>query len=454
MMKNTLMDMVDRVKNFWDTYKTSKTAWAVFVVLVIIIIVIARSGGKDTVGETVMVAPHDVVDSVVLSGRTQSASAVDLGFADSGRVNRVYVTAGDQVRQGQLLASLDTSDLYASDVEKITREQDALVANAYRNLVSSGLQAIPDVDNNDVITPVISGLYQGLEGEYRIRIYSSGGSTGKSFEIYGLEQGITESINLDTTIPLGTRGLYIQFEETPTNGEWIVSIPNKRSSSYATYFNAYEYAKTTRDRVIADAVADASVVVSKMNKRRIYAPFSGVIANVGVKQGAFAGSVGSSDTASSSTITLISERDYEVVLKVPEISVAKLAVGMPVAVNLDAYGKDVAFEGRITSINPAETLVDGVPVYETKVMFSKKDDRIRSGMTATATIVANRRDAVLAIPVSYIQTEKSSSFVYVMNTEGKTENRTVVTGLRGSDSMVEITSGLVEGDRVSTEEIK
>ena len=46
---------------------------------------------------------------------------------------------------------------------------------------------------------------------------------------------------------------------------------------------------------------------------------------------------------------------------------------------LDAYGADVPFAGKITSINPAETIVDGVPVYETKVAFAAVDPRIRSG---------------------------------------------------------------------------
>lgn len=443
------------IKDFWNRNKSSKKFWIITAVILLIIFLIVRGGGNDTVQETTTVSRADVIDQVILSGRTQSASAVNLGFADSGRVNAVYVTEGDRVYQGQLLASIDTSDLYATDLEKVTHEQDALVASAYRNLVSTGLQAIPDNQSEDTTPPVISGVYTGTEGDYRIRVYGSGAASGASFDVSGLETGFVQSVTSHTTVPVGSRGLYIQFSEVPTAGSyWTISIPNKRAATYSTYLNAYESAKATRDRVISDTQLNQQSVASRISKRKIYAPFSGTIAKVGIKQGEAAGSISASDTGSSATITLISERDYEVILKVPEISVAKLAVGMPVAIHLDAYGKDVVFPGTITSINPAETLVDGVPVYETKVMFSKKDDRIRSGMTATATIVANHHDQVLAIPVSYIHTEKSSSFVYVMNAENKTEKRSVVIGLRGSDSMVEITSGLVEGDRVSTEEVK
>jgi HlyD family secretion protein len=129
-------------------------------------------------------------------------------------------------------------------------------------------------------------------------------------------------------------------------------------------------------------------------------------------------------------LRLFLENDYEVTLKVPEISVAKLSVGQEASINLDAYGKDVVFLGKITSINPAETIVDGVPVYETKVSFVDTDPRIRSGMTATAMIIANQKNNVVTIPANYIHTDKDGSYVYILNDE-KTEKRVVTTGLRG-----------------------
>jgi multidrug efflux pump subunit AcrA (membrane-fusion protein) len=368
-------------------------------------------------------------------------------------VSRVSVKEGDKVSKGQLLASIDTSDLVLSNIQKITKEQDALVNNAYRNLISSGLQAFPEKENLAINTPIISGLYKGSEGEYRIRVYESGGESGRSFELLGLETNIIQNIIMNTTIPLGTRGLYIQFQQVPDAGTWTITIPNNRSANYPVYVNAYESAKATRDRVISDAQINNEALMSRINKRKIYAPFSGTVASVGIKAGESTGSISTIDTSSGGTITLISENDYEVTLKAPEISVAKLSVGQEVAINLDAYGKDVFFAGKITSINPAETIIDGVPVYETKVSFAQKDTRIRSGMTATATIIVNEKKEVLTIPANYIHTDKDVSYVYVLVNE-KTEKRGVITGLRGSDSSVEVTSGLSEGEQVRTDALE
>ncbi len=440
----------EKMLTIWNTYKSSKLVWGILIVVVIIIIVVLGKGSATVPTGITTVSKGDVIDSVVLSGRTASASAVKLGFADQGRVSGVYVKEGDKVSKGQLLASIDTSDLYLNNISKITKEQDALVANAYRNLLSSGLQVIPENISNGIIAATISGIYSGPEGEYTIRVYGSGTDTGKSFEISGLENGDIQPVTTDTAVPLGSRGLFIQFQGVPDVGNWTISIPNKRAALYATYFNAYESAKATRDRVITDAQASNDAVLSRINKRKIYAPFSGTVASVGVKQGESTSSVDTTDTSSNGTITLISENDYEVTLKAPEISVAKLSVGQDVTLNLDAYGKDVVFPGKITSINPAETIVDGVPVYETKVSFVNKDDRIRSGMTATATIIANQKTGVLTVPANYVHTDKDGSYVYVLVDE-KTTKQVVVTGLRGSDSSVEIVSGLTEGQQVRTD---
>lgn len=434
-----------------------KTAIAVVAIAVIIAVV---AGGKSQQGADAIVTAEtrDITDQVVVSGRTQSASQVELGFADQGRVNRVSVKEGDKVSEGQLLASIETSDLYANDVNNITREQDALVANAYRNLMSFGLEAVPEDINITMPAPVISGVYTGGEGAYKIRVYASNSVSGASFDVSGLESGFNQPVTPNTAVPLGSKGLYIRFPEltTYTPSTWTVSIPNTRATTYATYLNAYESAKASRARIVADAQASAASVASRVAKRKIYAPFSGTVAKVGIKVGEAAGggSLTSSGEVARQTITLISEKEYEVVVKVPEISIAKLRTGMDVALTLDAYGKNEVFPGVIASINPSETIVDGVPVYETKIVFSKKDDRIRSGMTATAKIVAQEKKGVVAIPMSLIQSDDAGNFVYVVTGENTTERRAVTTGLRGSDSMVEIVTGLEAGERISPEALK
>jgi hypothetical protein len=137
---------------------------------------------------------------------------------------------------------------------------------------------------------------------------------GKSFTVSGLENRSGQSIIIGTAVPIGTRGLYIQFNEIPQIGTWTLEIPNKRSALYPTYFNAYESAKATRDRVIADAQLANDALISRINKRKIYAPFNGVVATVSLKPGQTTTSAVASDQYRF-TNHPYSENDYEVSLK-------------------------------------------------------------------------------------------------------------------------------------------
>jgi HlyD family secretion protein len=482
----------EKIITWWVTYKTSKTAWLVFVLLIIGLIVILRGGNSHDTSDSITVEPRNLIDQVVLSGRTQSASTVSLGFADQGRIASVNVTEGQSVRSGQVLARLETADLQAqlknaqaelaiaqstatttsSNLETITREQNTIVQNAYRKLLSSGLIATPDDTGTTVSAPTVSGTYTGPEGRYQLRIYASSSPSGASFELSGIENDRqVGEVSFFSAIPMGTKGLFIQFSPGVSyiNTKWNIDIPNVQSSEYLINKNAYTNALATRDRVIADAqsqlnqsssqssivsarIAQAQStidgIIAQINRRTITAPFSGIVANNTLRVGQSTAST-SSGNLGSSTITLISPDDYEIVLKTPEINVAKLTVGQSVSIVLDAYGSDVVFNGTIVSINPAETIVDGVPVYETKVMFTETDSRIRSGMTAIATIITAEKENTISIPLSAITSDTQGSFVTVVAVDGSSEKRRITTGMRSSDGFVEILSGLTVGETVA-----
>lgn len=486
---------MNTVKQWWLNASRTKKIVTGIIVLVVIIILISIFKKKSDGTQTATVQQGNVVSSVVLSGTTESASAVSLGFADQGRVASVFVKEGDKVHAGQVLSSLDTADLQASlksaraalviananttntttNLATITAHQDTLVQNAHNALLSNNLQAVPKTLSVSAPAPTISGNYSGPEGQYVVHVFSSGSSSGASFTVSGLENGYTQEAATTTAVPLGTHGLYIQFAPHASYAgyDWTVSIPNKQSPTYTADLNAYNAAVAARAQAIAAAQADLASasgsqsvaaaqvqqaqatidgIYASIARREIMAPFNGVVSAVNVKPGQTTNSFNTSASATDSgnaNISLISENDYEVTLKTPEIDVASIAVGQSVSLKLDAFG-DETFPGTITSINPAETIVDGVPVYETKVAFTKLDSRIRSGMTATATIVVGEHDNVLTVPMSFVHTDNRGSYVYVLK-DDKTTQKTVTTGLRGSDSMVEITSGLSQGDVVASD---
>ena len=119
---------------------------------------------------------------------------------------------------------------------------------------------------------------------------------------------------------------------------------------------------------------------------------------------------------------------------------------------LDAYGSDIIFDAAVTLMDPAETVLEGVPTYKVTLQFVKADDRIRSGMTANTEILTHEHDGVLYIPTrAIIINDDGSRSVRVLNKDGKTfATSTVKIGLKGSSGTTEIVSGVKVGDKVVT----
>lgn len=467
--------VIETSKSAWTNHRKKTILGAVIVIIILLIIFGGSKSGAPVNPYTV--ATQNIVDQVVLSGRTESISSVDLGFADSGRVKNVFVTEGQQVKKDQVLAELEMGDLLAqlssaraeltiarANMNTVGDEQDARVEAAKRALYGS-LEAYPDDVFATQAAPKIYGSYQGdTNGTYSISIYPSSSTTGASLQFSGLETGTTQ-LTVDNRVALGTKGLFIQFPSSSDYAytKWVIPVPNNRSSSYASLKAAYDSAVTARNVAVGNsgvntnsllmaridqAQASVNQIYSAITRRKIVAPFAGTISSVGLKTGESTIGI-SKDT--SPGVSMLATDQYKVVIKIPEIDVARVSPNTPVSINLDAYGPDVNFVGTLTTINPAETIVDGVPVYEGTVLFTDKDARIRSGMTATVTIKIGEKNDVLSIPGSYIREDKVARkyYVEVVNADDKTVEREIKQGIRGSDGMTEVSSGLSAGEIVS-----
>ena len=146
---------------------------------------------------------------------------------------------------------------------------------------------------------------------------------------------------------------------------------------------------------------------------------------------------------------MISTNKYEIEANVPEADIAKIKVGNTADVTLDAYGNDVRFNVKITAIDPAETVIEGVSTYKTTFQFTAEDGRIKSGMTANLDILTDKKENVIAIPSRAVITKGADKIVTVLGNNILKEVK-VTLGLRGSDGNVEIVSGISEGDKVVT----
>ena len=169
-------------------------------------------------------------------------------------------------------------------------------------------------------------------------------------------------------------------------------------------------------------------------------PFAGVITEIIPERGEII-------TANTPIVSLISGDNLEIESYIPEINIALIKSGDPVTVTLDAYGDEVEFNAAVITIDPAETIRDGVSTYKTTLRFTVQDPRIKSGMTVNATITTARQADVLLVPEGVILNRSEQKFVWIKKGE-VVEEREVAVGRRSSTGEIEILSGLEVGEKI------
>jgi len=181
---------------------------------------------------------------------------------------------------------------------------------------------------------------------------------------------------------------------------------------------------------------------TQIAKTILRSPIAGLI----IKQDAKEGEIVSANTP---VVSVISEAKFKIEANVPEADIAKIEVGDPAEVTLDAYGEEVIFETKVINIEPAETMIEGVATYKITLQFDKEDERIKSGMTANIDVLTDSRENALVVPQRAVASKNGNKTVKILAGENIKEVE-VKTGLRGSDGNIEIIEGIKEGDKVIT----
>ena len=194
---------------------------------------------------------------------------------------------------------------------------------------------------------------------------------------------------------------------------------------------------------VEEAQASVRSVQAEIDKTYLSAPINGII----IKQEA---KVGEIISANEVIVSIISESEFEIESNVPEADIAKIQNGDKALVTLDAYGSNVIFEAVVVAIDPAETIIEGVATYKITLQFIKKDKRVRPGMTANIDIKTDERTNVVSIPFRALITNNGKNIVKILDDEDNIIEVEVIVGLRGSQGLVEVVSGIKQGDRVIT----
>lgn len=432
-----------------------------------------------------------IVQEVSATGRVESERSADLGFEKSGKISAVRNDVGDHVFSGQIIVELESGDLVASldkaRADLATQEADlakarVVLANYYSDIVNISQDAYAKADDavrnqldnlfldDDSTSPKLTFAVKEVSIDNEVRELRL--AVTRALSAWREEQlGISASTSPDSLDAYLTRmkdrvemvrELLLRTLDAVNNApstslsvatanSYRTSINTGRTNINIAIDNIVTQEQDIRSQKAAILSAEASVksygaavanIQAQLAKNVLHAPISGIITVQDAKVGEIAG-------AGVSLVSVISDTQLKIEVNIPEADIAKIRIGDTAKVTLDAYGNDVVFAAKVTMIDPAETLVEGVATYRTTLQFTKKDSRVKPGMTANIDILTEKKEGVLFLPTRALVRKDGAQFVLVdRGPEADPEERRVEVGVRGSDGNTEILSGLTEGETV------
>ena len=495
--------------------KISKT-WIIIIVIILIIVgyYVVKAVFKNPIEGfiTETVAKGSVLQEVSETGSVRATEDISLGFKSIGRVAKVNVSVGDDVKRGDILAELDTGQISAqlqsakAALNSANIKYDKLIngltpedIKTYQNAVTSAKQDLQGTyeDSFNTLNDAYNKIYNAynavvsIQNSYfstldqqGIKVSDSRNDINSNMQAVKSYLDIANSgkknDDIDFLIPHMLTALdnvyndlkiiREQFEEgvyfsrvssaDKTSIDTQKANINTSSSSVTTLQNditSYEIAlqkaedsltlETASARSedtdiykasISQAQADVDALQSQLNDNYLISPINGKITDVNVKRGQVISS-------SQSAINLLSAEPFQIKVNIYEQDIVNVKVGDSVKIDLVALPKQT-LDGKVLSINPAETIVDNVVYYEVTIEFSNQPEGIKSGMTADIIIETNKKDNVLRVPKNVVVQITGIETVQVVK-GGKIEDRVITTGLEGND-YVEVLSGLNGGEEI------
>ncbi|KRD37400.1 hypothetical protein ASE27_07385 [Oerskovia sp. Root918] len=347
----------------------------------------SAAAAPEATTQSVAASLSTVQQSVTTSATLTPSVQEEVSFAGSGTVTSVDVQAGDTVEEGQALATIDTLQL------------DAAVLSARADLVEAQATL---ADSQDASDGSAADLARISADQAQVEVAQSAVTAA-------------EAALAGATLTAPAAGLVTEVNVSV--GQAVTGSTSSASGSGSSSGSSGGTAGTG----------------------------SGATGGTGAS-GAAPGATSSATTTSSGAAFVIVGTDaWEATATVGDADLPHLAVGNQVELTVDGL-EDTVF-GTVATIGLLPSTTSGTATYPVTISVTGSPEGLHDGVSADAEIIYERRTDVLTVPTAAVRTVDGESVVTQAGEDGE-EVTTVVTVGETTGSLVEITSGLEEGDEV------
>ncbi|GEM_PF-106241 len=471
-------------------------------------------GAKGQGGQMVeaKVERRDFVLNVLSTGtvKPKVGAQVNVGARQSGKVEKLNVSIGDEVKKDQVIAVIEHQDLEAN-----LQQARALLDSTKVQIASRKLQFDADVARLETL---IVQREKEVETE-RVRLDSIRTQLQATLE---LEKRKLDSIRAQRTAEVRVASAEIQERSANQN------LAQKDRNRYDTLYEKGMLAEQSLDKAKADeeaalsrlrsarqqrnlastrlshevavqeetvkraesdlsretslqeALVEKAQAILDVTRKELDSIRAGFKADVAVLEASLprleaeldlaqirrsyatvtapiSGTVGTISTQEGETVaagfsaptfvTIVDLEQLQVDAYVDEVDIGKVAEGQTATFTVDAFPNE-EFKGVVTAIYPTAILRDNVIYYDVVIDIEGKfAGRLRPEMTANVSVLAETKNAALSIPIKALDRKAGTNLVHVKKGSGPPESVEVELGIEEGD-FVEVLSGLEEGDTV------
>jgi HlyD family secretion protein len=259
---------------------------------------------------------------------------------------------------------------------------------------SGSLQAVVTVD----VGSQVSGRIQELYADFNSPVKK--GELIAKIDPSLFQAAVVQAEANVTAARANVTRLTVTAEDAERQGKRAEDVYVQRLISATERDNAVATARAARASVdqgvgqLAQARAQLEQAKTNLQYTNILSPTDGVVISRAVNKGQTVAA-----SLSAPIIFTIAQdlRAMEVHTNVAESDIGRLKNGMRVSFTVDAYPGE-PFRGSIRDIRNAPQIVQNVVTYDAVIDVANPDLKLKPGMTATVSIVADRRRDVIAVP--------------------------------------------------------
>ena len=402
------------------------------------------------------VKKSNIESTVVYTGNLVAAESVNVSAKVSAKAQSVRVSEGDYVTSGEVLLSLDPTDLNLSYQQSVAAYEsalasyDAVVNSSSKQQVAQAEQAQASAQvayeqakinferekvlfENASQVKIAEQTYNDAKANYERmkQLFDMGGATKLE-----LDSAMTSLVSAEENFKTAKATASASYDNAKATLNSAEIALGNATQNVALAQNAAEASVKTAQASVNSAKAAMDIAENSLKSTSVTAPISGYISLCNV-------SAGQMVTAGSPLFEISNTNIIDAEVQVTESVIPLIDVGTKAVISVESAGV-IDLEGAVTSLNPVKNEATGL--YTIKVSIDNSDSIVNAGMLADISLTTASLDNIIKIPSEALINEGDDYYVYVAK-EKTAEKKKVVIGV-SDENYTEILSGIGEAEMV------